>query len=323
MSDSALPFRHAVVRDLAWVMASPGLLGAVPAGVPASWRVSDEQCRAYYQSCQTQLTQLDANPEPLMQWLKSRHSHRLGVYFESLLGFWLQHLLGAQPLRQNLPVFRPAPTGNGRQTLGEFDFLFALADGGLRHWEAAVKFYLWHRDEAQDRVRWIGPGARDRLDIKLERLFGHQLRLAATAEGAAVIRELGQGPVNAAAFVKGYLFYPPSVDKTGVAAEGQRDIPLSPNHLRGWWQRHESLVLRPIAPQSRWLVLPRLRWLTPAYGEFDQAALLDASGVRQLCDAHFAHHASALLLAEVVRVAGVWQEVNRGFVVNAAWPNQG
>lgn len=329
-----LPYRHPAVRDLAWVMTSPNLISSAPAGVGL---VDDEWCLHSYQQQRQRLAALDADPQPLLHWLaegKIRgNSHRLGVYFESLVGFWLHSLLGADPYYHNVPVYGQ-DADQRRQTRGEFDFLFAMPGfASWQHWEVAVKFYLCHRDGA-DEVRWIGPGAHDRLDIKLSRLYGHQLKLAGSAQGQQLIRQLGAGAVQSQAWVKGYLFYPADsfhpvdsfhptdlAEQAAVVAE-ETTQGISPRHLRGWWIRQGESPLPITSSQSRWCLLPKQRWLASALMTTEEhSALLSPQQVEVLCAAHFGNSQRSLLLAEMVSAKGGWREVSRGFVLSQQWPH--
>lgn len=317
-----LPYRHPAVRDLAWVMASPNLISSAPAGVGL---VDDEWCLHSYQQQRQRLAALDADPQPLLHWLaegKIRgNSHRLGVYFESLVGFWLHSLLGADPFYHNVPVYGQ-DADQRRQTRGEFDFLFAMPGfASWQHWEVAVKFYLCHRAGA-GAVRWIGPGAHDRLDIKLSRLYGHQLKLADSAQGQQLIRQLGADAVQSQAWVKGYLFYPPSLADHASLATFETAQGISPGHLSGWWIRQGESPLPMTTPLSRWWPLPKRRWLSSALiTEAEHCELLSLQQINELCATHFDGSQRSLLLAEMVYEAGSWQEISRGFVVCPQWPD--
>ena len=84
-------FKHDEVRDLAWVMNSPGLLTEFGNNMTMPI-VSDVDCNNLYQQHHAWLLQQNNDPSELKQWLKLRESHRLGYYFESLIEYWLQHV---------------------------------------------------------------------------------------------------------------------------------------------------------------------------------------------------------------------------------------
>ena len=126
-------FNDPRVRDLVWVMAAPGLLSETAV---ADFNVPDAACRAALARAIPQLTELDNSPAPLLAWIAARNPQRLGPYFETLLAYWLTHLMDGRLIAANLPV------KEGNLVLGEYDFLWRDAAGALHHWEAAVKFYL-------------------------------------------------------------------------------------------------------------------------------------------------------------------------------------
>jgi hypothetical protein len=300
--------------------------------------VSDAWCQATYAAGAASLAALERDPAPLAQWLHQRPSRRLGVYFESLLAYWLQRILGVEPLHMNVPVYRTPPTAAGN-TLGEFDFLFTLPGERMaRHWEVAVKFYLQHRDDRGE-GRWVGPAGQDRLDVKLARLCEHQLRLAHSPEGGALLARLGIDHVRPEVFIKGWLFYPLSSPlysplysplssplTTPLSTPLIMPVPavadwLSERHLRGWWLTVAALTAWQPPPASRWCVLPRERWLAPVIVAAEAGhELLEGAALQALCAAHFAAADDALLVVELHRSASGWFEASRGFVVSAAWP---
>lgn len=325
-------FQHAVVRDLVWVMDSPGLLdpdqfrGLVPqlskttmcsASASASTSVSpvvnDAYCQSLIQQHQAWLAVQDSDPTQLQVWLEERASHRLGYYFEALLEYWLAYLYQDGFMTKHIQVQRD------KQTIGEFDFLFAETQAcTLQHWEVAVKFYLYHRvHDAEE--RWYGPMTRDRLDLKLARLLHHQVRLSQTEEGRQCIAQLGYTRTEPHIFLKGYLFYPSYMDwrtaphqAPGVAAR----------HLRGWWTPLDHFHVPQQSADSRWIVIPRLRWLSPVIVNMDEYnKLIMAQDLYQHCRELLLNRAAPFLLAELLPGPdGCWREVDRGFVVGSGWP---
>ncbi|MBL1277760.1 MAG: DUF1853 family protein [Ectothiorhodospiraceae bacterium] len=335
------PFKNAVVRDLAWVMLSPGLMVS---NRKQKRLVSDDDCQKYYEAQFNPLKRLDEDPSPLLEYLSPLKSHRLGFYFEALLAYWIEHLLPSALFKKNIAVFQKLDK-TGRRTIGEFDFLFNLQGESLqgkreiRHWEATVKFYLLYENK-MGKVQWIGPGGRDRLDIKLARLFEHQLKLANTVEGRGILKMLSEAhspsphmnnrfpTILSAAFIKGYLFYPAGEEnEMNVEVNDHSWYPgltLSPVHLKGWWIRHGEKKLLQRGEGIRWLLLPKLRWLSSAgiTTQSHQSAdeLMDDTAMTRYCDHHFTNGHSSLLFAEMQRTGNGWVEMSRGFVLHHSWP---
>lgn len=295
-------FHDAHVRDLVWAMAAPGLLDH------ASWVIPDSECLALVAGAMPQLQALDRQPEPLHAWIAARNPQRLGRYFETLLGYWLTHLVDTRWFAANQIV------KSGRIVTGEYDLLWRDAGGQLHHWETAVKLYL-QTDPAAGFAGYVGPMRRDRLDLKTAQLRDKQLQLSKTPAGATALAAIlpgpqAAGPVLARALLKGWLFYPANdIPRPGAG--------LSANHLSGWWVRWAAAGFR-LPPGLHWRVLDRLAWLSPVMTA-DAAALLDEAGCIDRLAAHFAAGGVPLLIAGLMQTTTGWQEVTRGFVVPDRW----
>ncbi|MFV2057780.1 MAG: DUF1853 family protein [Thiohalomonadales bacterium] len=318
---SLFNFKKQIVRDLAWVMRSPGLVSPPPLvegqdRTSATKVVADISCRRIYERNLDWIVALENRCDLLSQWIKQSQSHRLGYYFESLVEFWLQHRVASKALSSHVQV------ANAQRTLGEFDFVFnrELSEISL-HWEVAIKFYL-HYIDSEGSVHWLGPNGQDSLETKLNHLQRHQLLLAQTHEGRTALHELGFDQVRSELFLKGYLFYPLSY-RHGNEAQYCAGLRLSSCHLKGWWCRYPNLQLPQIKPGTFWRLLDKSLWLSPAclnnLGE--PSELLTVDQVVTVCEQHFAQSKRSLLFAEMVQaVEGRWQEVKRGFVVHPDWP---
>ena len=304
-----LVFQKSQVRDLAWVMASPSLLSG------SKHVVSNEMCKAIFDNSYDWLIQLDKRPELLIEALAQNKSHRLGYYFEQLVAFWLQQRIASDYFASHIQVFEE------KRVLGEFDFLFKKTHSDtLVHWETAVKFYL-HYKAKDEKVWWYGPNAQDRLDIKLDRVFHHQLGLSDTTQGKSLLKEKGFENVRSQTFFKGYLFYPVTSDW-----RHPQILPgfIALDHLKGWWTRINTLELPDYDADHRWVILPRLQWLAPKLIPEEQiSGLLELQQLIDLLKQHFRKHQQPVLLAQMVQESdSCWYEITRGFVVGATWPNQ-
>lgn len=275
------PFRTKEVRDLAWALASTNLLSG-DAVVGQSW------CDETYAAHKSRLETLDRDPGPLLAFILDRlHNHRLGIYFETLMAYWLERILKMPELRQNVPV------REGGVTLGEFDFLFLdRARDCTTHWETAVKFYLHEPVSGL----YYGPNAKDRLDLKMSKIFDRQLPLARHLKS-----ELrSEGFVKSEAFVKGLLFYP-LVDKLSTY---------------GWWHRLSERHLDAFDPDSRWILPHSGRHLAPALLPPD-ATVLTFDDVLTT-----ARGQRSLMIAEVgIDESGWFLEKSRGCIVEDSWPD--
>ena len=228
-------YRHPLVRDLCWTLASDfDLLSELP----PFQRFQPVQPIALLADW---LNELDADPRQLEIFFGDTPQQRLGRHFEKLVLFYLQ-FAPAKPfhlLEHNRPVM--GKSADGRDiTLGELDFLLRDEQTQI-HLEIAVKFYLGV--EHAGTIHWLGPGLEDRLTRKLQHLRDHQLPLS---------QVLQIEPVERRFWVKGVLFHP-----------WQRilDLPegIIPPRQPSFWltysQATQSLAL------SEWICLPKTRWL--------------------------------------------------------------
>jgi hypothetical protein len=301
------------VRDLAGVLAAPGLLATPsPLGAAPDLALSDGECAQMLDAHRAALGALDRDPAELAAWLAAGDpSHLLGRYFEGLVGYWIRHLLGARRFAQSIKAL------NGRQVVGELDFVFEDGSGQLQHWESSVKFYLCAAETPEGGRRadsFLGTMTRDRLDKKLARLFDRQLGMPATSEGKEALRAAGFGDalLKSRLLMKGALFYPLERDWRTHPHPPE----VSPAHLRGWWSRV-------LAPGEAWVVLGRRRWLSPFFAPAadEGFAPLSRAELEARVAAHFAESRTAFMVAAVERGAeGAWREAHRGLVVHPGWP---
>lgn len=315
------------MRDLAWVLASPPLLAPVSRSPQKiRWLNTAWADRAWCCS-ETWLAALDHDPAPLLEALARDSDHRLGSYFESLLAFWL-----AWP---GNPLYRLIAHGlairSSGRTLGELDFLVEDRQSGeIQHWEVAVKFYLGIR-EGRGHENWIGPGMRDRLDLKVSHLVEHQLRLASTPVAAQLIRDMGLAPPVPVCLLKGRLFYPPHADWNTWAPAG-----ASPGHPSGWWMHQADFLAHYGNSGLCWIRLPKEHWLTPvqnavnttAQNDIDPTALHRSVPISDAeSTADFVETLHQSVDNRAIAVIGLladaqqnYQEITRGFVTPPLWP---
>lgn len=301
LHDLLLGLRTPAVRDLAWTLLSPPLLG----------ETLKTQRHPLQASCWTRqpqrladwLVQQDSDIDALHAWLAANPVRRLGLYYERLWQFALLAAPDVQVVAANLPIRQ-----NG-QTLGELDLLLR-DDEGEHHLELAVKFYLG--TGGNDAAHWLGPGSHDRLDLKLGHLAQHQLPLSSRREARGALNDLQLGETRSAFWLGGYLFYPWPGDCSSPRG-------ATPEHCRGrWLHQRDWNDFAATRPGRHWQPLPRLAWLAPALVHAD--SIWPDTMLQQWMDTLSPASQAQLLVRLEEDHAGYWREVERIFLVNDQWP---
>ena len=211
-------YQSASIRDLAWAILSPTLM----LSPDASHNCAERWFNDAFTAIAPHLQQLDQDDSPLVHHLHEPANRRLGLYFERLWSYWLQHNERYRLLASNLQVM-----DNG-VTLGEFDcIVHDTAADEIEHWELAVKFYLGIPPLAAAQ-HWFGPHVKDRLDRKFRHLVDKQLPLSQTRPGQLTCQQQGWTVTRRRLISKGRLYYPwPHHDQAPAC--------IDPRHLHGYW----------------------------------------------------------------------------------------
>jgi hypothetical protein len=304
LEDVLAGLSHPQVRDLAWTLLSPPLLSDTPA--PQRYPLAASRWAERPDELADWLRLLDKQPAVLETWLAQRSIKRLGLYYERLWQFALCQAPDVDLLVANLPIRQEG------KTLGELD-LVVRDDEGVHHLELAVKFYLGLGDDCSPHDRWLGPGSHDRLDIKLQRLTEHQLKLSSTPPARALLSELTCCDISSALWLGGYLFQPVH-QRGGISPAG-----ANPEHHCGSWLRHSDWPeFAGKKPNAHWQPLARQAWLAPARLQSEaiwekeafKKWIVDVEGIRQ----------AKLLVRLDVDAEGNWLEQERLFLVPDPWP---
>lgn len=300
--------QHQAVRDLAWCCFSPSLMQRLPESDAVILPFNNDRYWPW-------LKALDQQPDELIAYIAKVKSIRLGIYYETLWRFYFSQHAEWELLQHNLQLER-----NG-VTLGAFDF---LCRRGSEYWhiETAVKFYLCNAYNAQDALawhHWIGPASQDRLDLKLAHLRQHQLPLHQRAEAKTQLRNLYPNVAEwkSGLCLQGYLFSPVSTQYSPAFS--------SENHGNGyWWYLQDFLQHLSEHSDTRWIILERQRWLSPAHSN-DPDELVYGAGLAQQLQLQTSEMKRPLLLAALKKTDSrdnCWQEDWRGFVVPDNWPQK-
>ena len=266
------PARAQLLADLRWLLLSPPLLcDSLFPGQIQSFS-SDER-----ESIEQWLLQLASREPPVCASdFEMQTYQRLGRYAEKLLWFFLLNFPNAShPLdatedmkAYQLVAHNLAINSNvaGARTQGEIDFLLRDSQGRPWHWELAVKFFVCEPASvrvARDTVEAfeiIGPNRKDRLSLKIGKLFCRQLRHIIPAP-------YGDTGWQPQAFAKGRIYY--HLDESPPQHSLHLGKPLlNPEHERGFWCLANEVHLLEAKFQGATLYpLNRSEWLSPKSAE--------------------------------------------------------
>ncbi len=274
-------FSSRLVRDLAWVIASPPLVSG-SFNNTHWWSYSD--CLAEFEDCLSALIELDKNPSPLAEHLDKLETGRLGLRFESFIAYWLIISPNYELIAQNIQIIETLKKGS--HTHGELDFIIRdIHTDKFIHLEVAVKFYLG-TESYDDPFRWFGTNTSDQLGKKVEHLKQHQTQLG--DKFSDYLKERGYNIDNKQCLLKGRLFYPQGSD---TAPQG-----VTENHLQGHW------IQSPVIKENELLFpLDKINWLA----ELNKNDLYE-----QILETQFPKREKALCYAQVTQG---FKEVDRVF----------
>ena len=285
-------YKHKVVRDLAWCITSENLLNH-------SLCVQKEFFEFDLNTFQDHLNSLEKDPSPLVDFLASKNTHRLGHYFEALVYYWLgvskrfEILISNYPLRNTRGI-----------TKGEVDLIVQdTRTTKIEHWELAVKFYLALPTENE--TLFIGPNANDYLHLKLQKLVEHQCGILKTEEGIQLLVDLNIDKVEARLFVKGSLYYHPKMTYSNSDS-------INPLHNKGWWIYYNEAQTF-LKDDCQFLLLHKKDWLSTVS---QNENLLSKSDCLERLDSELKDSPRSLYLACFKN--GDLQST--GFIVHDNWP---
>lgn len=233
-------YRHPVVRQLAFALASPNILLKLPPTleIQHTFELHDNDFwQQHYHNYQPRLIALDRDPQPLLDFLQQLKSTRLGLRFEMLMWFWLLD-------REYHPyelIGHSIQKIEGSRTLGELDFVLLNSETKtVEHWEVALKYYLAEHDFSLP--HWYGLNRSDTLQRKLKHFTEKQFQFK-DAQQHCIQRRY--------AVMKGQLYFPQTTRSTA------QQSPTWVNDARrhGVWGHHIPAV------QEGFYRLQRHEWI--------------------------------------------------------------
>lgn len=217
--------------------------------------------------------------------------HKLGLYYEDCINHLINKSTKVIDLKRNIVVTK------NKKTLGEFDFIGRTSEKDF-HLECAIKFYL-RVGSGEQLSDFIGPGKRDRLDIKWQRMLEHQLPLSETNEGLRTCHQHEISPSAKALLIQGYLFHP--LDEPAQ----QLHPAINKHHLKGWWIYAKNL--QKIQGDFQYQILRKPYWL-----RFSETGLMNFAALTE-------QMISLKQPCLIRRLDSSAREIDRGFVLNNDW----
>lgn len=284
-----------VEKELTWVIHSPNFFApeapeeacrqSPPDSFPAlpgplkSAQVFENLSQLEIKSLLSRPTQWQQCLSELRTEIPKLASGRLGLRFEKYLHTILTTSFGAENVMTRLAV-REVLLKAQVKTWGEYDFLIVNREQNrLEHWESSIKFYLQVKDDPD--WKWcLGPGLKDRLDLKGPKTFLQQLALSSTDLGSQVIPPQVRLPLLVKrVFAKGTVFYRWSPRFESLAERLGRCVQpsaLTQEHLKSWWITSKDVRdLRDHFPDIHLALLPRKYWMTGLDTETSDEALFE------------------------------------------------
>lgn len=167
-------YKHPIVRQLAFCIASPNILLHVPNALEIKNHFelhNDAFWQQQFNLYKHRLDALDQNPTELIEFVQKLKSTRLGLRFEYLFWFWLQD----QENQQFELIQHSIQIIEAKNTLGEIDFLVRnRTTQHIEHWEVALKYYLGEADLSLK--YWYGLNRSDTLHRKLNHFSEKQFQ---------------------------------------------------------------------------------------------------------------------------------------------------
>lgn len=245
----------------------------------------------------------------LLQLVEERKPRRLGIYFEVLWQYILEHYPGYELITRNLPVI------SNKRTLGEMDFIyFCKSRQRYIHLETAVKFYLGLPVEnGQEQMvwsNWLGPGCIDRLDIKLDKMLNNQTRISTTPEGLATLKQKGIDNALQEICLKGYFFYPYKKDCQSPEQSHE-------HHSRGFWLKESQIPTLPY--ETNWHIMKKEEWLSPVTLAAEQP-LFNRPQLKESIANCLAIYKFPLMIAYMQKTKQGFKEEMRFFITPNDWP---
>lgn len=285
-------------RDLSFLIASPSLLDNTPL-VPA---ISSQEWWDWFIETKDAIKIDSACPQNLNEFVDTQRKYKLGLYAEDLFLYFLKHFSDYKILTHDMQVFIE------KRSIGAFDFIVQAKDGTVEHWEMAIKYFVQHTPSA-DWIHFIGPGGKDSLHRKMNKMLGRQILLGDHPAAQEGLKNKNIPPPQKKRIVSvGKLF---EKFETPFVAPHDGDS-LQPTGCWSFLERFIQYLKN--TPTRRWAHRKHPFWVAPLLIE-NCDELMDVQHVKVFLHTQEKH----TMLSEMIETPNGWEECQRWFVMPNNW----
>ena len=284
-------------RDLVWLIGSHSLFQNSTL-VPC---VSSQMFQNFFLEAENWFLEEDKNPERLLAFVDTPRKYKLGLYAEDLFLYFLRYGSFYEVLAHDLQIFC------GTSCIGAMDFIVQSKEGGVEHWEMAMKYFVQHHPSS-DWKDFIGPTGKDNLERKLQKMLQRQLLLSQQNTAIDYLETLGiPKPTTHKIISLGLFFH--HVDHVFIP-------PISGelNQPTGFWCQKSVFLERKNNSASLWFVMRHPKWLAPILTKQKH----DLLSIEQLMEV-FVSMEDFVMVAEMQCCEQGWEEIQRWIVVVDHW----
>ncbi|MAA78181.1 MAG: hypothetical protein CL916_02895 [Deltaproteobacteria bacterium] len=285
-------------RDLSFLIASPSLLKNT-ATVPA---ISSTEWWNLFVSSMDAIKKDDSSPQRLNDFVDTQRQYKLGLYAEDLFLYFLDNFSEYEILVHDMQVFID------KRSIGAFDFIVKAKDGTIEHWEMAIKYFVQYRP-SPSWIDFIGPGGKDSLYRKMNKMLGRQILLGDRIPAQEGLVKKGIPlPQKKRIVSMGKLF----------SHFGTQFIPPvdgDPNQPTGCWAfLHQFVEYIKNDKEHRWAYRKHPYWIAPILTK-NEDELMNQKEVSIFVEEQEKH----VMLSELKKTKKGWEECQRWFVMPNNW----
>ena len=282
------------LRRIEWAISSPSLMNY-------TFCIDYFRDENHKDSVNKLLAELDSNANEVDAHFDGLRHMPMGKYFEQLVFYILDKDPRFELLLTNHQIIED------KTTIGELDVILKdLETNAIEHWELCLKYYLQSEPSLEQRLM-LGPGAKDNMKRKVDKLIGHQMQLSKHPSITAVLKT---EDIESKLFMKGQLFY--HQGKRETIAEGAN--PNSETHSWCFVSEAEEVLDQSL----KWRTISKPSWIG-ALKQSNSGLVNQPEMVRQL-EAHFRNDTQPIMCVGLKTVDGSCVEASRCFVVPDHWP---